>query len=381
MKNSLATSRAFASAIFLATMALFMWNGSPRAQTADSLPAFKSDSAETDPFRKVEAGPSPWSANPTASAPKTKGDSLARTDTVTERLRKRRPAVSAYLGVDFIDFDAKALFKSSLEAHRTRDSLQLLQDYESVHLAFPVGIQAVLPVTGYMDVVAKTHSYWYKQTAILGDKNKRHAGDEWFAVQANLGGLGLRYYIPPSLLSVTGGLGIYVQGLVYWNLGNSQLYSPYGSADAGFEPAGSAYELQFGMQQALTGPWKLSGSIGYLQQDFKSESAWSDIVKYSPPPGKAVWGSSAIQASLSLWYHFGAVPDTAAKPGARPLPTGQGAPNDPNAPSGPGNPAGILPGGSQPQGTPPAGVPDKPTTPVPAPVPAGSAPADSTRRF
>ncbi|MDQ3002868.1 MAG: hypothetical protein M3Y08_16600, partial [Fibrobacterota bacterium] len=236
--------------IFAFILTLAVWTGLSHSQSADSLPVFKPDSAVADPFRKVEAGPSPWSANPTASVPKTKSDSLARTDTVTDKLRRRHPAVSAYLGVDFIDFDAKSIFKASLETRRLRDSLGLLQDYESVHLAFPVGIQAVMPVSGYLDLVAKTHSYWYKQTAILGDRNKRHAGDEWFAVQANLGGLGLRYYVPPSLLSVTGSLGLFVQGLLYWNLGNSQIYTPYGSAGARFEPFGSGYEIQFGMLQA-----------------------------------------------------------------------------------------------------------------------------------
>ena len=362
--------------IFAFTLILAVWSGLSHSQSADSLPAFKPDSAIADPFRKVEAGPSPWSANPTAPAPKTKSDSLAQTDTVTERLRRRLPAVSAYLGVDFIDFDAKTMFKASLETRRLRDSLILLQDYESVHLAFPVGIQAVVPVSGYLDLVAKTHSYWYKQAAILGDRTKRHAGDEWFAVQANLGGLGLRYYVPPSLLSVTGGLGLFVQGVLYWNLGNSQIYTPYGSADARFEPFGSAYEIQFGMQQAVTGPWKISGSIGFLQQDWKSETAWTEIMRHSPPAGKAAWGSSAIQATLSLWYHFGAVSDTAGvKSGAQPYPTGQGARLDPNAPPSV-NPGPPPLGGSQPQGTAPPEAPAHSTAPIP-----GAAPADSTRRF
>jgi hypothetical protein len=287
------------------------------SQSADSLPAFKPDSAVQDPFRKVEAGPSPWSANPTAS-PEEKRDSGAAPDTVTDRLRKRRPAVSVYLGVDFMDLDAKNAFQASLNSRRAADSLTLLQDYEPVHLAFPIGIQAAIPISGYLDVVAKTHSYWYKQTAVLGDGASNHVGDEFYAVQANLAGLGLRFYIPPAFLSVTGGLGLYCQAVLYWNAGNSGIYSNHGSAEAEFEAMGSGYELQFGMQQALKGPWRLTGALGFLQQDFTSGQPWSGVIGYAPPPGKAHWGSSSIQATLNLWYHFGAHPP--AVPAANPPP-------------------------------------------------------------
>ncbi|HKP97653.1 MAG TPA: hypothetical protein VJ385_18060 [Fibrobacteria bacterium] len=297
--------------LFWALACIALPAGISHAQSAaDSLPAFKPDSAAEDPFRKVEAGPSPWSAAPAAAAaPKTRADSLARTDTVTAKLRKRHPAVSACLGVDFFDLDAKEVFKSALEGletERANDSLKVLQDYDPVHLAFPIGLQAILPLGAYVDLVVKTHSYWYKQTAILGDKNSRHVGDEWFAVQANLGGAGLRYYVPPALLSVTGGLGLFAQGVLYWNLGRTELYTPYGSAAARFRPYGSGYEIQFGIQQSLAGPWQLAGAIGFLRQDFKSRRPWTDIVRYSAPAGNAHWESSAVQASLNLWYHFGA---------------------------------------------------------------------------
>lgn len=345
-------------------------------QSADSLPAFKSDSATRDPFRQVEAGPSPWSANPNAAAaaPKTRADSLAQADTVTERLRKRRPAVSVHLGVDFSDLDAKEAFTTSLNAFVARrvtgkpeDSLKILQNYDLVHLAFPIGLQAVLPLGAYVDLVAKTHSYWYKQTAILGvSSTSLHAGDEWYALQANLGGLGLRYYIPPSLLSVTGGLGLYAQGVLFWNLGNSEIYTPHGSAPARFDPYGSGYEFQFGVQQNLTGPWHLSGSIGLLQQDFKSDRPWTAILIDAPPAGNAHWASSSIQASLNLWYHFGVQSDSSH---AQKNPAVPGA----NAPVPAAPPAPTAPGASTPLSAPPSRT--APAAPVPA-----LEPTDSTRR-
>ena len=54
------------------------------AQSADSLPAFRTDSAAQDPFRKVEAGQSPWSTPKPASP-----DTGFRADTVTAGVRRR----------------------------------------------------------------------------------------------------------------------------------------------------------------------------------------------------------------------------------------------------------------------------------------------------
>lgn len=324
---------ALASIAWTAAILVCLGAASLRAEGgegADTLPAFRTDSAAADPFKKVEAGPSMWSANPTAAAKTARSDSAAG-DTVTARLRNRHPAVSVYLGVDFMDFDAKETFQAALEARRARDSLKILQDYEPVHLAFPIGLQAVLPVSGYLDLVAKTHSYWYKQTAVLGDKASNHSGEEWFAVQANLAGVGLRYYVPPAFLSVTGGLGLFAQAIVYWNVGNTAIYTPYGEAVADFDPLGSGYEIQFGLQQALTGPWRLSGGIGFIQQEFASSSDWSDVLTRAVPPGKAHWGSSSILASINLWYHFGVdsgAASQAAQPAAPPLPAPASAPSD-----------------------------------------------------
>lgn len=286
-----------------------------RAQSADSLPAFKPDSATVDPIRRIEAGASPWSAGVPDSA--AAGKDSVSVDSSAARLRKRYPSVSVHVGIDFIDLDAKERFNAAVAARVSRDKLRVLQPYESVHLAFPVGVQALWPVSGYVDLVAKTHSHWYKQTAVLGDSASNHAGDEWYAAQTNLGGFGLRLYVPPSLLSVSGSLGLYAQGVALWNLGNSELYSNHGSAKAEFEPGGSAFEIQLGLQKAITGPWQITGAIGFLRQRFVSNRDWTAILGGGADAGKAEWGSSAVQANLQLWYRFG-VPAPAAVPATGP---------------------------------------------------------------
>ncbi len=249
-----------------------------------------------------------------SSATMHKDSSSGKFDSLETLLSKRSLGISIYLGVDFIDFGGKENFQKALttriatDAPTHTDSLKALQNFESVHLAFPVGVQAVLPISAYLDVVAKTHSYWYKQTAILGNRiTNAHAADEWYAVQANLIGTGIRYYLTPALLSVTGQLGLYTQGVWYWNLGHTELYSPYGNAPAVFNPFGSGYEIQLGFQQAILKPWKLTGSIGYLHQEFKSEKQWQNLLAYAAPSGKVAWNSSSVQANLNLWYHFGVV--------------------------------------------------------------------------
>jgi hypothetical protein len=283
------------------------------AQAADSLPAFRSDSAAADPFRKIEAGQSPLAGQ------KPKPDTGFRADSVTAKLTRRHPAVSLWLGAEFSDLDAKEIFKADLTQRELTDSLDALQPYEEAHLSFPIGIQAVVPLGSWFDAVAMARASWYKQTAILGHRDANHtaAGEQWYAVQSTLGGAGLRFYVPPSLLSVTGSLGLYAQFLWLWNLGGSELYTRYGSAPARIDPAGSGYELLFGLQQPLKGPWLLAGSLGFVKQDYASDRDWSDLLRSAPPSGRVSWGSSSIQAGLALWYHFGVPADSASvKPAA-----------------------------------------------------------------
>jgi hypothetical protein len=293
-------------AALLAATAIAFGAAPANAQNADSLPAFRSDSASADPFRKLEAGQSPL------AAPKPKGDTAFRADSVTAKLTRRRPAVSLWLGAEFSDLDAKDIFAADLQQLESVDSLDALQPYEQAHLSFPIGIQAVYPLGPWFDAVAMARASWYKQTAILGHRDANHstAGEQWYAVQATLGGAGLRFYVPPSLLSVNGSLGLYAQFVWLWNLGGSELYTKYGNAPARIDPAGSGYELMFGLQQTLKGPWLLAGSLGFVQQEYASDRNWSDLLRNAPPPGKVSWGSSSIQANLAIWYHFGAPADT-----------------------------------------------------------------------
>ena len=308
------------SALLLAAFLPVAAQGQGQAQSADSLPAFRNDSAAADPFRQVEAGQSPW------SRAQAKLDTGFRADTVTAKLTRRRPAVSLWLGAEFSDLDAKDIFKADLAKRLAADSLESLQPFEEAHLSFPVGVQAVFPLGPWFDAVARARFSWYRQTAVLGHKDRSSAGEAWYAVQASLGGAGLRFYVPPSLLSVTGSLGLYAQFLWLWNLGASELYTRYGNARARIDPAGSGYELQFGLQRALRGPWQLAGSLGFVSQEYASDRNWSDLLRSAPPAGQVRWGSSSIQANLALSYHFGApaadtssapAPDT-MRPGAPP---------------------------------------------------------------
>lgn len=278
-----------------------------RPTAADSLPAFRSDSLDDRNIREAESAPSPFAQSPARDS----------ADSVAALLRGRRPAVSLYAGIDFIDLDATDALVDALDARIDRDSLVVLQPYESVHLAFPFGIQAVLPAGAYFDLVAKTHSYWYKQTAVLGRANVTDANDdkdeEFFAVQAHLGGAGLRYHIPPALLTVTGNLGLYVQGVYYWLLGGGELYTNHGSAPAEFDPAGSAWEIQLGLNRPVSRFWGITGNIGYMAQNYASDKPWSAILVDRAPAGTVDWELAAITANFNLWYYFG-VPKPAKAP-------------------------------------------------------------------
>lgn len=347
------------------------------AQSADSLPAFRSDSASADPFRKVEAGESPW------AAPKPKADTGFRADTVTAKLTRRHPSLALWAGAEFSDLDAKEHFQNDLAGRlkasaAAGDTLQVLQPFEEAQLSFPVGVQAVIPLGPWFDAVGMARFSWYKQNAVLArtDLGKTNAGEAWYAVQSSLGGAGLRFYVPPALLSVTGSLGLYAQFLWLWNLGESELYTRYGSARARLDPAGAGFELLFGLQKALTGPWQLAGSLGFVKQDYASDRDWNALLPYAAPAGKVSWGSSSLQANLSLAYHFGArAADTSAvKPAARPpadsAGSGSSSTSVPSAqPGSPDQPA-AAPGRSAPT----------PAMPAPGQTPAPATPAQTPRK-
>ncbi len=286
---------------------------------ADSLPAFKSDSALQDPFKQLEAGnaqglgngKSNGNGNNNNNAADTGNNKIlkdkSRLDSLNNLAKIRLPGISLYLGVDFFDLSEKDRFVQAIDTRRTRDSLDILQPYESVHLAFPLGLQVSYPISSHLDILLKTHSYWYKQTALLGKKNsKTDAGEEWFVVQGNLGGGGIRYSLPHALLSVKGELGLYVQGLWYWNLGGTEMYSPRGSAKAKFDPSGSGYEIQLGFQQAISKPWALTGGLGFIHQEFSSTAQWNSLVESAPTATDPIsWTLSGLSATFNLWYYFG----------------------------------------------------------------------------
>lgn len=308
------------------------WTSPAGAPTpADSLPAFRPDSLRDGAIRAVESAPSPFAR---ARTPRDSADSVAAL------LRGRRPGVAVHLGLNFLDLDAKEAFNAALQARMLRDSLSALQPYEPVHIAIPAGIQAMLPMGTHFDLLAKTHSYWYRQTAVLG-RNGGACCEESYAVQAHLGGAGIRYYIPPDLLSVSGQLGIYVQGVYYWLLGGGEIYTRHGSAPARFDPTGSAFEIQAGFNRAITRPIQFSGSLGYIQQDYASDREWSSLIATDPPPGKIRWSAGAIQASFSLWYHFGVSAGEPGQAGTPEAPAGTGLPQ-PGAGSDP-NPDSVKP--------------------------------------
>lgn len=285
------------------------------ATQADSLAAFRPDSLKDATLRAAESAPSPFAAKAT---PRDSADSVAAL------LRGRRPTLSFHAGIAFVDLDAKDIFQRALDARLRRDSLQTLQPYEPVHLAMPFGVQATFPAGPYFDLLAKTHSFWYRQTAVLG-KSGSTKGEEFFAVQANLGGLGLRYYVPSSLLSVNGQLGLYVQGTWYWLLGGGELYGSGGNAEAEFDPAGSGWEVQLGFNRAVTRSLGIHGNLGYITQGFDSDAPWTAVVKDGAPSGKAKWNLAAVQASFHFAWHFGVAGKAEEKPAAT-APTGPVAP-------------------------------------------------------
>jgi hypothetical protein len=161
----------------------------------DSLPAFKQDSTKSETIKSIEAGG--------GSAPKAQ----VSPDSLDAKRRARRPFLGLSLALSFSDFSAKGRFSARLDTVSRRDSLRILQKYDPVHFSFPVGLTLGIPVLPYADIWLRSEHFWYRVSALA--QGDGPAQEFFYAVQAHLLGVGARYLLPVSLMSVTGRPGIF----------------------------------------------------------------------------------------------------------------------------------------------------------------------------
>jgi len=119
-----------------------------------------------------------------------------------------------------------------------------------------------------------------------------------------MAGIGGRYLIPVSLLSVNGQSGLYAAYTQFWNFGPTGMYSSTGSVRAKTQPAGAGYEIQLGYQQDYDRRWSWTGGLAFTNLTFESNSSWRAIIPNGPDE-PASWNLKSLRLCLQGFYQFG----------------------------------------------------------------------------
>ncbi len=214
---------------------------------------------------------------------------------------KRQAYLGVYAGISFFDFSAKTYFVNNLDSLRRANHWKSSQDFESVHLAFPIGFLAGIPIHNDLDIIVGSKSFWYQQNALSQDST-HSSYEESYAVQAHSGGVGIKYYIPSSVFSVNKQIGLFISVLPYWNLGFSEIYSTSGKLPATLSFAPIGYDIQLGFQHDASKSLIWQGALTFSQAKWQSDKAWIAIIPTNNIAGKASWELSGLEFQFRLLW-------------------------------------------------------------------------------
>lgn len=277
-----------------ATLAFLLPAG---AQTlAGDSPVFANDTAKTDAVRAVEAGGTLADTSGRLSAG-------AGRDSLEARLARRGPFVGITAGAAFGRHSARDRMAADFTARATAAGERVLQRQDPVHLLFPVGLVAGIPVTRHFDLLLRTEHFRYRVTG-LAQKDNEAATEYAYSTQANLGGVGVRWLVPVSFLTVSGQPGLYLAYTHFWQIGPGGMESDAGSLRSRFDAAGAGYELAAGFQQDFSARFALTGALAFSRLDFRSDGDWT-LVAPNSIPGPAEWQLNSARFMLQGIYQFG----------------------------------------------------------------------------
>lgn len=279
---------------------------------ADSLAAFRPDSLAVGQINRLESG----IAN--RDTAKAKADSVKRL-TSAQLFSQRTFYLALHAGVGFQDLNGRENFAVDLES-RARNRLgggRILQPYEPVPFYFPGGVLAGLRLFNYADAVFKTHSFWYKQSGLIGDSLSGTNGqEEFYALQGHLAGVGMRLYIPQEILSERNYGHIYLEVVRYWDIVPAEIYTAHGSAEANRSAAGSGTEFQAGFMHSLATRWTWGAALSFFSSNWESSTRWNELLQVTQ--GEAMqWGGNALQLRFFLFFNPSLAPGLAEKPEAQ----------------------------------------------------------------
>ncbi|MBF0432964.1 MAG: hypothetical protein HQK83_16895 [Fibrobacteria bacterium] len=275
-----------------------------------------------------------------------------------EKPSRRKIYFGLQLGVQFTDFTQADLFAEDLNAyiqqkysrdssHATNNyvkdsvsyksnSSKVLQPFDNVIWSLPFGAFIGIPVTRYLDICLSTQFFTKEQEAIIEtvspdityyekpDSNQAAIAvntvsgtirniSRTYTTFANLGGIGLKFYIPKQVLSVKGDKTLYFSYTHLWNIGGTQFWSSAGSEMVPYSLFGTGYELSLGF---LLNNWKyigVNGNISLVHLNFPVRGDWTDILLQDEIEGNYELEFNALKFNFQLVYQFGGYPE-AKKP-------------------------------------------------------------------
>jgi hypothetical protein len=280
---------AFAGALAVALV------GGAAAQDApiDSIsPVFRGDSAKAAAIRAVESGQIPQDTG-----------TFQRDDSLLTKQRRRGPYIGFSAGVSFADNSAKDLFAAYMDSEAEADSARIVQSQDPVQIIFPAGLVLGFPVFPYLDVWFRTEHFWSRVNG-LTQRGNASPREFWYVAQGHLAGVGARYLVPVSLLSVSGKPGLYAAYTHFWNFGPTGLKTPTGDFQAETDPAGAGYEVQFGYQQDYDKRFTFTAGLSFASLDFFSKASWRTALPDAPDE-RAEWTLQALRFSVQGIYQIG----------------------------------------------------------------------------
>lgn len=263
-----------------------------KSSASDSFPVFQPDSLKSSTIRSLEAG---------GSTP-AKTQTLQQTDSLEFRLRNRKPFLGLVGSLAFADFSGKSRFSSYRDSVSKRDSLVRLQNYDPVSILFPLGLTLGYPIFPYLDLWLQTEHFWFQQSSLAQKSN--HVQEFSYTVQGHLLGLGGRFLIPNSFLTVTNQAGLFVAYTHFWPVGPTEIYAPTGKIRAQFQKAGAGYEIKTGFQQEFAKRWSYTGGLAFSHYQFRSPVSWKNILPYGSDE-KANWTLNSMRICLEGFYQIG----------------------------------------------------------------------------
>jgi hypothetical protein len=172
------------------------------------------------------------------------------------------------------------------------NSSTVLQEYDPVLVAFPLGLVIGFPVAAHLDIFLHTQSFWEQQSAIIETrgpdrielspqdtvKGELRNTRRKYVVQANLAGCGLKFYFPTDLLSIDQDKSLYLSYTQFWNLGNSEIYSDAGSRSLRSPLFGVGYEISLGYQLSIWRQIGILGNLAITRFTFPARGTWSSVL-------------------------------------------------------------------------------------------------------